>query len=709
MEGGSAMGPLTRLYVGLGVVEPEPGEITRAEDFVDALIEQPVFAAAELDGLERGLRGAAPQAGDLDADEVRVVCAAAVRHLAILAHLESVWLAPLEQAPFCHLRAGARLTRVSHLYRRSPERRGRLRNMTDGLLRALWQPSGDVGSRSYVQALRLDEAAFVLPDMLLALANSPYRYAPELLAAVEPTLTGALFELPSWICECVRSVAAATPGVEPYTASWKRPGDIAADVDAALREFSELDLATDSAQRFAVFARLLDDALRLYRAEVERSCLNALLTPELAMSDLIERKTPSARHAHGLAALAGTPLDDYFDRSPGSSRELMDALGASTWFKAGYPDRSLFLTALTTDTGPMSKIFNAEDISIIRRWTTWLASPESATPLRAVSLTVPDLDRQPDALTEPVPAEFAGQQTRELFHDLVAGRERGKTIRHAGAFVDYWLDAAQLIEGPAFTWELPERYVADEFGDWMHRTYQAMACAPVSPVSDSGKAHRDRTFHGAADNLVDGAWLQGLSRRVAFRESERLLYEIYWDEIGNGSPGRSHGVLYEDQLIRLGYQLPKFWTRAFVDEVDFLDEGFVAPVLRLAVAQFPESRFPEIVGMNLVCEFHGLGSAGMSKADGLTNLGFDTSFTRLHIADDNVEMGHSAKSRDAVVFLMAEAARLGVTDLVWERVRRGATAMRMAYVVLMQGRLGIAPTQVPAQPVQRELLVNDVH
>jgi hypothetical protein len=48
---------------------------------------------------------------------------------------------------------------------------------------------------------------------------------------------------------------------------------------------------------------------------------------------------------------------------------------------------------------------------------------------------------------------------------------------------------------------------------------------------------------------------------------------------------------------------------------------------------------------------------------------------------------------------MADAARLGVTDAVWERVRRGATAMRMAYVVLMQGRLGIAPTQVPAHLV----------
>lgn len=64
-------------------------------------------------------------------------------------------------------------------------------------------------------------------------------------------------------------------------------------------------------------------------------------------------------------------------------------------------------------------------------------------------------------------------------------------------------------------------------------------------------------------------------------------------------------------------------------------------------------------------------------------------------------MGHSAKSRDAVVFLMAQAARLGVADLVWERIRRGATAMRTAYVVLMQGRLKIAPTQVPNRAPNR--------
>jgi hypothetical protein len=247
-----------------------------------------------------------------------------------------------------------------------------------------------------------------------------------------------------------------------------------------------------------------------------------------------------------------------------------------------------------------------------------------------------------------------------------------------------------------FSWDLPERYDAAEFPDWMHRTYQAMASAPVSPITDNGKGHHDRSFHGAADNLVDGAWLLGLTRSLVQTDSERLLYDIYWDEIGCGRPGHSHGVLYEEMLVGLGHTLPKFWTRAFVDEVDFLDEGFYGAVLRLAVAEFPVSRFAEIVGVNMVCEFHGLGTAGISKADDLTDLGFDTTFTRLHIADDNVEMGHSAKARDAVVFLMAEAERLGVADLVWERVRRGATAMRMAYVVLMQGRLGIAPTQVPA-------------
>ena len=688
------MGPLTSLYLGLAAIEPSPENIGRAESFVDALIEQPPFAVDALDDLERRLRASTPKFADLSADDVRVVASTAVRHLAVLADQDGVWLAPFTQAPFCHLATGGRLGELSHDYRRTPGQQGRLKGLTDGLLRVLGQPSGDVGSKAHVQSLRLDETAFVLPNILLTLALSPHRFAPELLAAVEPTLTGELVEMPDWISDCVRTVVDDTAGVEHPVPSWKRASaDVAGDVDAALRQFAEFGLTPDAEQRFTTFTRLLRDAIRLYRAELERSCVNALRSPELGMLDLVARKTPSARHAHGTAALGGTGLDDYFDRSPEAGHDLLTALAQSHWIKAGQPDRSPFLTALTPITGPMGKIFSVEDIAVIRRWITWLAKAETGTPLRALPVSIAELHERP---VEPVPTEFSGTQTRQLFHDLVAGRDKATTVRRAAAFVEYWLDAAQQMAKPVFTWELPQRYVADDFPDWMHKTYQDMASAPVMPLTDSGKAHRDRTFHGAADNLVDGAWLQGLSRRVVLSEGERLLYDIYWDEIGNGKPGHSHGVLYEDLLVGLGYQLPKFWTREFVDDVPFLDEGFVAPVFRLAIAEFPESRFAEILGVNMVCEFHGLGTAGISKADDLTELGYDTSFTRLHIADDNVEMGHSAKARDAVVFFMAEAARLGVTDLVWERVRRGATAMRMAYVVLMQGRLGIAPTQVPA-------------
>ncbi|MGW4376967.1 iron-containing redox enzyme family protein [Streptomyces albidoflavus] len=697
---GSAMGPLTQLYLGLGAVEPAPADIGRAEGLLDALIARPAFGSEALDALERDLRVPGPRFAELEPDEIRVVAATAVRHLAVLADQDGVWLAPFTQAPFCHLATGGRLGELSHGYRRTPGQQGRFQRLTDGLLRVLGQPSGNAGSRARVRSLRLDESAYVLPDILLTLAHSPHRYAPELLAAVEPTLTGALFELPEWISACVRTVAEESEGVVLPAPGWQLPAaEVAGDVDAALRQFAGSGLAPDGERRFTAFAGLLGDALRLYRAELERACRNALLTPELGMLDLVARKTPSARRAHGTAALGGTLLDDHFDRAPEAGQELLDALAASHWIEAGAPDRSPFLTSLTPVTGPMGKIFSAEDIAVVRRWITWLAKPEQVPPLPAVPLSVPEPAERPAG---PVPARFSGPETRELFHDLVAGQDRASALRRAAAFVTYWLDAAQELERPVFTWELPERYVADEFPEWMHRTYQDMASAPVSPVTDDGKAHRDRSFHGAADNLVDGAWLQGLSRRVVLSEGEQLLYDIYWDEIGNGRPGCSHGVLYEELLTGLGYRLPKFWTREFLDELPFLDEGFFAPVLRLAIAEFPESRFPEIVGVNMVCEFHGLGTAGISKADDLTELGYDTSFTRLHIADDNVEMGHSAKSRDAVVLLMAEAERLGVADLVWERVRRGATAMRMAYVVLMQGRLGIAPTQVPAHLLQHD-------
>jgi hypothetical protein len=689
----TASDTLTQLYRRLAAVEPRPDDVAFGEAFLDTVIARPIVAGDALDALEADLRGATPRFADLGPDEIAVVAAAAARHLAVLADQDGVWLAPFARAPYCHIATGARLGELAHEYRRSPGQEGRFKRMIDGLLHVLGQPSGDVGSKAYLQSLRLGEAAYVLPDILLILAISPNRYLPELLSAVEPTLAGALFQMPDWVAGCLRSAAGGSPGLEWPTLSWKRAEDVTGHVDAALRQFAEAGLAPRAAERFAGFGQLLRDAIRLHRAELERSCLNALRTPELAMIDLVERKTPSARRAHGTAVLDGTLLDELFDASPQTSREIVAALGTSRWIKRGAPDQSLFVTSLTRVPGPMGKIFSAEDTSIIRRWITWLAEPAQRAPIGALPVTVPELDVQPG---EPVPATFTGPQTRELFHDLVAGPDRAGSIRRAAAFVEYWLDAAQLIEKPVFSWELPERYVADEFPEWMHKTYQNMASAPVSPVTDDGKAHRDRSFHGAADNLVDGAWLQGLTRRVVLSEAEQLLYDIYWDEIGNGKPGHSHGVMYEDLVIGLGYQLPKFWTRAFVDEVPFLDEGFLAPVFRLAVAEFPVSRFPEIVGVNMVCEFHGLGTAGISKADGLTDLGFDTSFTRLHIADDNVEMGHSARSRDAVVFLMAQAARLGVTDEVWERVRRGATAMRMAYVVLMQGRLGIPPTQVPA-------------
>jgi hypothetical protein len=103
-----------------------------------------------------------------------------------------------------------------------------------------------------------------------------------------------------------------------------------------------------------------------------------------------------------------------------------------------------------------------------------------------------------------------------------------------------------------------------------------MASAAVPPVADDGQAHHDRSFHGAADNLVDGAWLPGLPRGVVPSDSERLLDDISWDETGNGKPGHSHGALYEELPVGLGHRLPKFWTREFIECVDFLNKGFSA-------------------------------------------------------------------------------------------------------------------------------------
>ena len=682
--------------------EPSPDAIALADGFLRGVIDRRPWSDAALDSVESQLLASRPAPAELGPDEVTVVAAAAARHLAPLVARDGSWLSAVVRAPYCHVPGGTRLAGLAHAYQRSSGSRQRRRGLVENLLRRLGQLPGEPGGKNYLEALRLADAGYLLPNLLLALAQSPHRYLAETLATFEPTLTGELWRLPGWIAGCLAAADGAPAPSQPDQA------DVESLVSAALAEFEAVELVAGGAARYGNFRALLRQAVRLHRAELERACLAALRAPEQAMVDLIERKTPSARFAHGAAALNGTPLDRYFDRSPANSREIAGALAGSSWIRPGEPDRSPFLSTLTGQDAPMGKIFSAEDLAIIRRWISWLATPIEPVAIEPVAIkpvAIEPVEGGPaDGAADAGPDTFDGPAVRQLFHQLVSSPDRAAATRQARRFVRYWLAEAARLPRPAFTWELPERYQSDEFVDWMHRTYRAMASAPVVAVDDSGEGHRARCFHGAADNLVDGAWLQGLTRRPSLSRGEQLLYDIYWDEIGEGRPGHSHGVLYEDLLESLGYRLPKFWTRRFVDEVEFLDEGFVAPVFRLAISEFPVSCYPEIVGVNLVCEFHGLGSAGIAKADDLTGLGFETGFTRLHIADDNVELGHSAKARDAVVLLMADAARLGVTELVWQRVRAGALAMRMAYVVLMQGRLGIAPTQVttpePAEAVR---------
>jgi hypothetical protein len=87
-----------------------------------------------------------------------------------------------------------------------------------------------------------------------------------------------------------------------------------------------------------------------------------------AVSDLIGRKLPFGQLNHLGKHLGIYKVNDLF----GMPSTFMEELAFSTWIALGKPEESRLLSYLTTFSGPMYKVFNADDLEIWRRWIEWL-------------------------------------------------------------------------------------------------------------------------------------------------------------------------------------------------------------------------------------------------------------------------------------------------------------------------------------------------
>lgn len=179
-------------------------------------------------------------------------------------------------------------------------------------------------------------------------------------------------------------------------------------------------------------------------------------------------------------------------------------------------------------------------------------------------------------------------------------------------------------------------------------------------------------------NQLDGSWLERIAKSGPIDHVRSFLFEIWSDEIGNGDPAQNHANVYTNLLHSAGIYLPPLNSRAYADNPDLWEASFSSPAYQSSLALFPDTYYPELLGMTLYLEWEAIFLPAMVK---LYNYhGYDSLFYRLHVAIDNPVNGHGARARDAVVdYLDHIRTESGEEEMQqhWRRIWDGYLAFKM--------------------------------
>jgi hypothetical protein len=176
-------------------------------------------------------------------------------------------------------------------------------------------------------------------------------------------------------------------------------------------------------------------------------------------------------------------------------------------------------------------------------------------------------------------------------------------------------------------------------------------------------------------NQLDGAWIRNIAHAGPIDKVVANLFNVWMDEMGDGETDQNHANVYTQLLEKVAIQIPPIYTRAYADNRDMLDSAYTVPMYELAISQFTQTFFPEILGMTLQLEWEVLALKPTIKL--FQHFGLDPHFYELHVGIDNAASGHGAKAREAVQWYLDEAfARGGGAEVQrqWRRIWTGYAA-----------------------------------
>lgn len=276
-----------------------------------------------------------------------------------------------------------------------------------------------------------------------------------------------------------------------------------------------------------------------------------------------------------------------------------------------------------------------------------------------------------------------GLDPRDLFYKLNNVDEYPEVRADARVYVDAWLKWSQDFSNNPGS---PEdrrffRYTEPAFSDRLELIYQQLVdeAADFDPAGDGQFTTYAQmctyTIQWAPFNLIDGAWLRNVGSVGPMDEVQSLLFSVSMDERGDGVVSMNHCNIYRDLCHSIGYYPQPTDSREFAFDPQFLDSAFTVPAFQLAISEFTEGYFPELLGMTLMLEWEVVQLK--QTRDSMIYTGLDAHFYIMHIGIDNAVNGHGQRARDAIMLYLQNQRTSGgdtAVQAAWRRIWNGFVA-----------------------------------
>jgi hypothetical protein len=391
------------------------------------------------------------------------------------------------------------------------------------------------------------------------------------------------------------------------------------------------------------------------------------------MAEVVRSRAREASAYHDRFSVQGQPLKEWLTEAGTDPNPFLAALATSRLVRPGRSGASRLTCALVSENGPMFRVFPDSDLATIKRWIDALPTD----PAQQAAWRPPTHQARGITL-RPTPENANGDgdvptDLRQAYTHLLRRTMTPATRAYARRYVEKRLARCRRDLGPSAQ-SLPVEQPVDGLRPWLldqhDRHDKDFHNGLGDPLPDRDELV-DSTLQVAPLTLIDGSWLAGYTDyQLASSERGHFLFEIYWDELGNGDLRLNHPLIYRAVLREMGIDLPPTRSPEFAAWPGFRDRSFETPVYWLAIGRFPRTFEAEILGLNLAMELSGVGGNYRRGRQALQKHGFSTAFVDIHNTIDNVAAGHSAWAADAIDGYLAEQAPTARPD-TWDRIRAG--------------------------------------